>query len=115
MNFLPGCSARYQLWEMQTCSSSVDTCACVQDFPGAACFKNRGKCAALTVRKQKLLSLSPSCPSPGTLHFYCKCGRIKIEHILMLLIEIPSVALNGHCPVSSTLEENSYDPFLSCG
>lgn len=33
----------------------------------------------------------------------------------MLLIEIPSVALNGHCPVSSTLEENSYDPFLSCG
>lgn len=96
------------------CSRSVDTCEHVEDFPEAACLRT-DDCATLTVRKQKLLSLSPSCPFLGILDFYCKCGWIKIEHILMLLIEIPSVALNGHCPVSSTLEENSCVPFLSCG
>lgn len=39
MKFLPSCGARYQLWEMQMCSSSVDSCACVQDFPGAAALR----------------------------------------------------------------------------
>lgn len=63
----------------------------------------------------KLLSLSTSWSSSGILHFYQKCGCIKIEHILTLLIVISSVALNGHYPVSRTLEENSCVPFLFCG